>query len=623
MGVFLMITFAHATTLAQRLAGRILLQVENHGEAWYVNPVDGNRYYMKDGATAYEMLRTFGLGISNKDFATLETGNASMTARLKGRILLKVENHGEAYYINPVDGKLSYLKDGAAAYQIMRSLSLGITNANLAMIPSGQLTFVGQPKVPTTPSIPTMAPLCGNGMVDASEECDGGDHCSATCTLVTKYQVTAFNFAGGFTDHAVHVGDKIAIGDGINIRIDAIQENELSPRGSTVRYSIWGNDSGNACKLVSASGAFATKDPELLYREFADSFLELVSINGTQASIRQYYGVAARERCDAIVSDFKKPLACALYPSSNHFFIDNGVFRTFFFGSENQLGAEYYSDDARNCYEAYIKKIPALAAIKPIGRNYRQLYSSVENVNAYSTDYERVFLPLDSVSASKQTFVQKFSQIKNGQCNAFESPIPHELAHMLFSRTFLQGTYDAGTKTEWTGSSVYGNPGSVTAEEGFAQYITTFISKGSTNSTEISNTKYWSSFCGSDRVLNAYPGTARDFSQATDTQMMYSNILKGNGYSSNSYQAGYCLYKRINDDCGDASMIDLLSKAIQYDGSMTSHPTMFKYLSDSCGESKVKSIMGTFGFDPGLLTMTQKWPNTDFPNSLNQPGCMQ
>ena len=43
-------------------------------------------------------------------------------------------SEGEAYYINPTDGKVLYLKDGSSAYQIMRNLSVGITNMNLSRI---------------------------------------------------------------------------------------------------------------------------------------------------------------------------------------------------------------------------------------------------------------------------------------------------------------------------------------------------------------------------------------------------------------------------------------------------------------------------------------------------------
>jgi len=144
--------------LTERLSGRILLQVEEHGEAWYINQDEGVRYYMKDGEVAYQMMREFGLGITNQDLAkipdmtsyweetseqTKDTSQYSSTCntnelagRLAGRILLQTEEHGEAYYVDPVSCNKTYMKDGDAAYTIMRYLGLGITNKDIRKIPT-------------------------------------------------------------------------------------------------------------------------------------------------------------------------------------------------------------------------------------------------------------------------------------------------------------------------------------------------------------------------------------------------------------------------------------------------------------------------------------------------------
>ncbi len=122
------------TELSRKLRGYILLQVENHGEAWYVHPDDGRRFYMKDGATAYQMMREFGLGASTADINRLLAGDKTLATQVKGKIVLAVELHGEAYYINPTDLSVHYLKDGAEAYRIMRELSLGISNKDLEEI---------------------------------------------------------------------------------------------------------------------------------------------------------------------------------------------------------------------------------------------------------------------------------------------------------------------------------------------------------------------------------------------------------------------------------------------------------------------------------------------------------
>ena len=52
-------------------AGKIFLQVENKGEAWYVNPADNRRYFLGRPADAFNVMRVLGLGISNEDFNSL------------------------------------------------------------------------------------------------------------------------------------------------------------------------------------------------------------------------------------------------------------------------------------------------------------------------------------------------------------------------------------------------------------------------------------------------------------------------------------------------------------------------------------------------------------------------
>jgi len=143
--------FGFDLALAERLHGYILLQVEDHGEAWYIRSDDSKRYYMQDGSVAYSMMRYFSLGISDVDLATIPAvedttqmlasesvcESNSLAARLKGEILLQVEQHGEAWYIYPKKCRRIYMEDGDAAYSIMRFLGLGIVNSDLEKIERG------------------------------------------------------------------------------------------------------------------------------------------------------------------------------------------------------------------------------------------------------------------------------------------------------------------------------------------------------------------------------------------------------------------------------------------------------------------------------------------------------
>jgi hypothetical protein len=125
--------------LLSRVRGHILLDIQSHGEAWYVNPTDDRRYYLKDGDVAYQMMRSFGLGVTESDYLKIENGDKTMKTRLRGRIILRVQQHGEAYYIHPQTLSVHYLKDGSAAYQVMRLYSLGITSTDLARLTSKEV----------------------------------------------------------------------------------------------------------------------------------------------------------------------------------------------------------------------------------------------------------------------------------------------------------------------------------------------------------------------------------------------------------------------------------------------------------------------------------------------------
>lgn len=69
------LTVAQAASLLERLKGRILLQIEQHGEAWYVNPADGKRYFLGRPSDALEVMRQLGLGISDSDLSQIAKGD--------------------------------------------------------------------------------------------------------------------------------------------------------------------------------------------------------------------------------------------------------------------------------------------------------------------------------------------------------------------------------------------------------------------------------------------------------------------------------------------------------------------------------------------------------------------
>lgn len=187
-----------ARPLTERLSGWILLQVQSRGEAWYVDPLEQKRIYLPNGQAVFRLIEKRGLGITNEALNRIPIGidtafqlsdsdgdgvsdkleralhfdpfsqdsdrdgyndayeitqgyspqgkqqiipDDSLIERLKGRILLQVQQRGEAWYLNPQDGKRYYLADAETAYAVMRHLSLGITNNDLMKIPVSDIVL--------------------------------------------------------------------------------------------------------------------------------------------------------------------------------------------------------------------------------------------------------------------------------------------------------------------------------------------------------------------------------------------------------------------------------------------------------------------------------------------------
>lgn len=57
--------------LANKQKGKILLQVEGRGQAWYVSPANGKRYFLARPADAFNLIRQLAVGVANKDYQAL------------------------------------------------------------------------------------------------------------------------------------------------------------------------------------------------------------------------------------------------------------------------------------------------------------------------------------------------------------------------------------------------------------------------------------------------------------------------------------------------------------------------------------------------------------------------
>ncbi|MDD5109955.1 MAG: DUF2330 domain-containing protein [Patescibacteria group bacterium] len=176
--------------IVDRLRGRIILRVEVHGEAYYINPVKKIRRYLGRATDAFAIMREEGIGITNANLKKIPVAvtevsgadsdgdgladpleaaigtnplkadtdgdgltdrdevssgsNPNGTGRLPvdpafaklhaGKIFLQVQAKGEAWYVNPVDGKRYFLGKPDDAYAIMRNLGLGISESDFSAL---------------------------------------------------------------------------------------------------------------------------------------------------------------------------------------------------------------------------------------------------------------------------------------------------------------------------------------------------------------------------------------------------------------------------------------------------------------------------------------------------------
>lgn len=187
-----------AQNVAANVAGHIVLNVDSNGEAWYVHPETKERFYMGRPADALEIMQSLGLGITTKSIETVPIGliaqtgsdkdrdglidslehaigsndqlpdtdadgytdreevlngyspvtpeaygvDAALVDRLMGRIILQVEDHGEAWYVDPDKGQRFFLGRPAEAFHVLQTLGIGITSDDLEKIPVSPFSII-------------------------------------------------------------------------------------------------------------------------------------------------------------------------------------------------------------------------------------------------------------------------------------------------------------------------------------------------------------------------------------------------------------------------------------------------------------------------------------------------
>ncbi|KKR22013.1 MAG: hypothetical protein UT48_C0001G0026 [Parcubacteria group bacterium GW2011_GWE2_39_37] len=126
------VTTTAVRSFAEIQRGKILLQVQDKGQAWYVNPLTNRRVFLgPTPAEAFNEIASLALGVSN---ATFDSYAGKAPSNLSGRFLLKVEDSGRLFYVNPADLSLVEVIGPTGALNLIQTVGVGITNTNLNRI---------------------------------------------------------------------------------------------------------------------------------------------------------------------------------------------------------------------------------------------------------------------------------------------------------------------------------------------------------------------------------------------------------------------------------------------------------------------------------------------------------
>ncbi|MBI2572799.1 hypothetical protein HYV86_02990 [Candidatus Woesearchaeota archaeon] len=409
-----------------------------------------------------------------------------------------------------------------------------------------------------------------------------------------------------YRDYTLRVGEKIPISSQMNLRIEQISDNPIDERDPFVRVSVWGRNNNNACKLMSSGREMWLNMEDYNYIEFVDSFIEIGEVNDHSVTLRRYINEAAYQRCSEVVRGNKARLACSFYETNPN--IENGLFEVRYRGEEQQARATQFAQGFTNCYEKMQQRFENLNTVTPFAPHWRVIPLTPPG-NAWSSDYERVSVPHEF---DKPVLGPEYDfSVENGNCPLYYAgfTIPHELTHLLFSNTVLQGPYDLMAEFP------YPAIGSDSMHEGMAQFMPYFIGKGQPDHQSVEQNAQ--TLCGRDR-LNRQERNQ----EATEEQLIYQNILEGRGYQHNHYDAGFCFYYRIEQDCGEEAIVDLFNQVLEWDGSTQEHQTIFSVLANSCSEQTIREIMTDFGINHQLLEIQQRHPQNGFDSGLDELGCI-
>ncbi|MFC1678297.1 hypothetical protein ACFLZ9_01005 [Patescibacteria group bacterium] len=125
--------------LSEKFKGKMLLQVESHGEIWYVYPEDNKRYYLGRANDAFRLAKNLGQEILNEELIQYIYFDQEFPEHLLGRILLDSKNNKDMYYVDPETKQAHFFNRPDDTLEIFKEHAMGIVNEKIRMIEVGEI----------------------------------------------------------------------------------------------------------------------------------------------------------------------------------------------------------------------------------------------------------------------------------------------------------------------------------------------------------------------------------------------------------------------------------------------------------------------------------------------------
>jgi len=135
-----------ANATSKKFAGQVIYRTDKPSQLWLVNPKTYNRSRVSDYKTTLAFYKNKFAGITEADFKKIAAADTSalsdnkLAKKLAGKIILRVEKKGAAWYVNPTDLKKYDLSSSASFFKNLPLLAVKVTPTELALIHKPSLT---------------------------------------------------------------------------------------------------------------------------------------------------------------------------------------------------------------------------------------------------------------------------------------------------------------------------------------------------------------------------------------------------------------------------------------------------------------------------------------------------